>query len=55
MVSIHSGFPTKVAKQTPAAACPTTPVTIIVYQKAFTLLNQVLLQVGRIYAIIKAQ
>ena len=49
------GFPTKIAKQTAAIACPTTPVTIIVYQKAFTFLNQVLLQIGRIYAIIKVQ
>ena len=49
------GFPTKIAKQTPAAAYPTTPVTIIVYQKAFTFLNQVLLQIERIYAIIKVQ
>jgi len=55
MVIIHSGFPTKITKQISAIACPTTFFTITSYQKAFTFLNQVLLQIGHIYAIIKAQ
>ena len=38
-----------------AIPCPTTLFTITSYQKSFHLLNQVLLQIGHIYAIIKAQ
>lgn len=49
------GFPTKIAKQTAAIACPTTLLAITSYQKSFHFLNQVLLQIGRIYAIIKVQ
>ena len=49
------GFPTKIAKQTAAIACPTTLLAIITYQKSFHFFKPVLLQIGRIYAIIKVQ
>lgn len=49
------GFPTKITKQISAIGCLTTFFAITSYQKAFTFLNQVLLQIGRIYAIIKVQ
>ena len=51
----NSGFPTKIAKQTAAIACPTTLLAIITYQKSFHFFKPVLLQIGRIYAIIKVQ
>lgn len=47
------GFPTKITKQISAIACPTTFFAITSYQKGFHFFKPVLLQIGRIYAIIK--
>lgn len=49
------GFPTKITKQISAIGCPTTFFAITSYQKSFHFFKPVLLQIGRIYAIIKVQ